>query len=868
MDVTVALAGSPQAEKADFLCNGTDDEVEINDAIAAVGAAGGGTVHLAAGAYVTSGPIAILDNNVSLAGAGPASTTITAAADWHATSGPGGANITGIVTFCGVDNFSCSGITVNGDLNNLDLVNGIIAIPDGPTGTGQQCTNGVIENNQVFLDQSHTYSIWNLRGEHVVIQNNVIDGHSTAANNSISQEGIELFGARDVVVLDNIVRNMGNIGINVGGLADTVPDSVVDGVRIEGNTVTSARSGVHLATTYDPTNGPQDVRNVIIANNNLSDLTEFGIWYHTLGGNAANPPTLSNIDIHDNVIDIRSTAGGSVPAAFWFYNGEVVNGANQVAFADINIHDNSITIERASPALYSEDSFFTNNSAYLVFLGVEQFNFYFNDVVALDPQASSDGALIYGSSGFIVTANTLSGAGMNGARLTFDQSFLFNNNHLLNWDQANDGSVGLTSYLSDSFDSSGNVLLGGPANHWLYGGAGNDTFVIDGNAKHEVILDLASGAGAGDVIDLDGTSFANFAAVQSALSWTANGLSLNLGDGDSVILRGKSIFDLAADDFAFTNVKGGPQLTSGVGSVGGHDLQGDFFGNGQDEPIWRDGNNQLYLSHLVNGTLTAQIDKIGGPIGDYRVVGTGDFNHDGKSDILFERGNSEVAAWLVNGTSSAGYTVGYAPGYELIGTGDFDGNGYSDMLWRQTQNGQLAIWKLGAAPQPTGQEIGGPVSMDWNLIGTGDFNGDGHADILFRNNSGQLAIWSMNADGSVAGHYIGTALGSAWQVTGVGDINGDHIDDIIFMGANGQAAAWEMRSNSSFAGAYIGSPVPLSQVTMAGVSDVNGDGKADLVFRYVESDGGGGEAVWLLNGFTPTSQADVDHNHHAGWLLA
>jgi hypothetical protein len=93
-------------------------------------------------------------------------------------------------------------------------------------------------------------------------------------------------------------------------------------------------------------------------------------------------------------------------------------------------------------------------------------------------------------------------------------------------------------------------------------------------------------------------------------------------------------------------------------------------------------------------------------------------------------------------------------------------------------------------------------------------------------------------------------------------------DDIVFRASNGQAAAWVMNSDFSFGGANIGSPVDPSAYTLSGIGDSNGDGKADLIFRGVNGDGGGDLAVWLLNGFTPIVTASVDPDHHTGWLFA
>src|SRR5262249_17627638 len=70
----------------------------------------------------------------------------------------------------------------------------------------------------------------------------------------------------------------------------------------------------------------------------------------------------------------------------------------------------------------------------------------------------------------------------------------------------------------------------------------------------------------------------------------------------------------------------------------------------------------------------------------WTIVGTGDFNGDGKSDILWRDTSGNVAIWLMNGaqvTQSAG--VGSAPtSWSIAETGDFDGDGKSDLLWQDT----------------------------------------------------------------------------------------------------------------------------------------------------------------------------------------
>src|SRR4029077_8087258 len=68
-----------------------------------------------------------------------------------------------------------------------------------------------------------------------------------------------------------------------------------------------------------------------------------------------------------------------------------------------------------------------------------------------------------------------------------------------------------------------------------------------------------------------------------------------------------------------------------------------------------------------------------------------DFNGDGKGDILWQNGDGTPAVWLMNGTAvastgpalpnpNAGLSVG-APTWKEIDAGDFNGDGKADILW-------------------------------------------------------------------------------------------------------------------------------------------------------------------------------------------
>jgi hypothetical protein len=55
----------------------------------------------------------------------------------------------------------------------------------------------------------------------------------------------------------------------------------------------------------------------------------------------------------------------------------------------------------------------------------------------------------------------------------------------------------------------------------------------------------------------------------------------------------------------------------------------------------------------------------------------------------------------------------------VVGTGDFDGDGKSDIVWRNATDGRKTIWK--SANSATQQATTGVSDLSWIVVGTGDF---------------------------------------------------------------------------------------------------------------------------------------------------
>jgi FG-GAP-like repeat len=53
----------------------------------------------------------------------------------------------------------------------------------------------------------------------------------------------------------------------------------------------------------------------------------------------------------------------------------------------------------------------------------------------------------------------------------------------------------------------------------------------------------------------------------------------------------------------------------------------------------------------MNGFNVIAAASIGNPGPDWHIFGTGDYNNDGKSDILWQNSSGAVAIWEMNGTS-------------------------------------------------------------------------------------------------------------------------------------------------------------------------------------------------------------------------
>ncbi len=192
--------------------------------------------------------------------------------------------------------------------------------------------------------------------------------------------------------------------------------------------------------------------------------------------------------------------------------------------------------------------------------------------------------------------------------------------------------------------------------------------------------------------------------------------------------------------------------------------------------------------------------------------------------------------------------------------GDLDGNAIADLVWRDTQTGDVWAWLMNHWLIKEGLDylrgrLASSVPLAWQIVGVGDVNGDGLSDLVWRQTqTGDVAVWwafipdtlyvylSMNP-----GSVVASAVPLAWQIVGVRDLDGDGKADLVWRHSQtGDVAVWLMDGATVKKGPVVASGVPLAW-QIVGAGDLDGDGKADMVWRHTQT---GDVAVWLMNGVT------------------
>ncbi len=268
----------------------------------------------------------------------------------------------------------------------------------------------------------------------------------------------------------------------------------------------------------------------------------------------------------------------------------------------------------------------------------------------------------------------------------------------------------------------------------------------------------------------------------------------------------------------------------------------------------------LQGGRLVDRAMLPEEDWIGGwHYGPGNAIrGTGDFDGDGLADFVITSGwglgllthvGAQWRALVVkpNGTRFGSWNLNTAAD-RVVGVGDFDGDGKDELVL-------VSGWGLGILKRsgtslthlmmaPTGANFGG-----WNfnaasdrIRGIGDFNGDGKADLVVTSSWG-IAILTVSGStltpvmvapgGTRFGGWNFNALSD--DLRGFGDFDGDGDDEILITSGWGLGLLRLQGSNFTHMRMYAsggtigGYAYNVATARHGGLGDFDGDGKTDLV---------------------------------------
>ena len=134
----------------------------------------------------------------------------------------------------------------------------------------------------------------------------------------------------------------------------------------------------------------------------------------------------------------------------------------------------------------------------------------------------------------------------------------------------------------------------------------------------------------------------------------------------------------------------------------------DFDSDGKPDLVWQNENTRQVTVWYMGGTQGNVpqswnwLSQAGVP--GWRVVAARDFNADGKPDVVWQNDTTrQLSIWYMGGaqgTTSLGsnsVSSSGVAGWRVVGTADFDGDGRSDLVWQEDTTRQVVVWHMGGS---------------------------------------------------------------------------------------------------------------------------------------------------------------------------
>ena len=164
----------------------------------------------------------------------------------------------------------------------------------------------------------------------------------------------------------------------------------------------------------------------------------------------------------------------------------------------------------------------------------------------------------------------------------------------------------------------------------------------------------------------------------------------------------------------------------------------------------------------------------------------------------------------------------------MLGLGDFNGDGQTDLLLRNT-NGAVGCYFTSG--ETLGWNYFQSLGDEWTIAAVGDLNGDGRDDVVLKHDAGFAGSWLTQSDYTMAWANLDT-LQDGFTIVGCGDFDGDGTDDVLLRQGT-YYGAWTVENGGVSGWMGLGD---LGDITVEQIGDFDADGIDDLRIRTSAGD--------------------------------